>query len=240
MGRHGAASGGAGSLPQRFRVLLPRGGTLPAASWARRHRGVVILLWAHAFFIPAYALAMGYPAGHALAEGLIVPTTAVVASMTLLSRRIRTVVASLGLLSSSALLVHLSGGLIEMHFHFFVMVVVVSLYQDWLPFLAAVGYVFIHHGLFGALAPESVFNHPAAINHPWTWAGVHALFITGISLASLVNWRLNEAHLEQRQLAEARLREETRIVERLKWAGCWLPIWTSTMSCSGSPTSPPS
>jgi serine phosphatase RsbU (regulator of sigma subunit)/anti-sigma regulatory factor (Ser/Thr protein kinase) len=219
LGRHGAANGGGRSLPQRFRVLLPRGGTLPAASWARRHRGVVILLWAHAAFIPAYALAMGYPAGHALAEGLIVPATAVVASMTGLSRRVRTMAAAVGLLSSSAVLVHLSGGLIEMHFHFFVMVVVVSLYQDWLPFLAAVGYVFVHHGLLGALAPESVFNHPAAINHPWTWAGVHALFITGISLASMVNWRLNEAHLEQRQLAEARLREESRIVERLDEVG---------------------
>ena len=89
-----------------------------------------------------------------------------------------------------------------MHFHFFVMVVVVSLYQDWLPFLAAVGYVFVHHGIFGALDPGSVFNHPAAISHPWKWAAVHAFFITGISLASLVNWRLNEAHLAQRRRAE--------------------------------------
>jgi GAF domain-containing protein/anti-sigma regulatory factor (Ser/Thr protein kinase) len=129
------------------------------------------------------------------------------------------VAASLGLLSSSAVLVHLSGGLIEMHFHFFVMVVVVSLYQDWLPFLTAVGYVFVHHGLLGALDPGSVFNHPAATSHPWKWAGVHALFITGISIASLVNWRLNEAHLAQRRRAEARLREESRIVERLDEVG---------------------
>jgi GAF domain-containing protein/anti-sigma regulatory factor (Ser/Thr protein kinase) len=180
---------------------------------------VVVLLWAHAMLIPVYALTMGFSAGHALGEGLIVPATAAVATMSGLSRRIRTMAASIGLLSSSAVLVHLSGGLIEMHFHFFLMVVVVSLYQDWLPFLAAVGYVFIHHGLLGALDPESVFNHPAAITHPWKWAGVHALFITGISLASLVNWRLNEAHLAQRQAAEARLREESRIVERLDEVG---------------------
>ena len=235
LGRHDVASGGgerreAGiavvppahrgrSLPQQFRVFLPQGGTLPAESWVRRHRGVVIVLWAHAVFIPFYALAMGYSAGHALAEGLIVPATAAVASIGGLSRRVRTMAASVGLLSSSAVLVHLSGGLIEMHFHFFVMVVVVSLYQDWLPFLAAVGYVFVHHGLLGALDPETVFNHPAAISQPWKWAGVHALFITGISLASLVNWRLNEAHLAQRKAAEARLREESRIVERLDEVG---------------------
>jgi serine phosphatase RsbU (regulator of sigma subunit)/anti-sigma regulatory factor (Ser/Thr protein kinase) len=179
----------------------------------------VVLLWAHAVFIPLYALTMGFSAFHSLAEGLVVPTAAAVASMGGLSRRVRTVAASVGLLSSSAVLVHLSGGLIEMHFHFFVMVVVVSLYQDWLPFLTAIGYVFVHHGLLGAVDPGSVFNHPAAINHPWKWAGVHALFITGISIASLVNWSLNEAHLAQRRRAEALLREETRIVERLDEVG---------------------
>ena len=67
--------------------------------------------------------------------------------------------------------------------------------------------------------PGSVFNHPAAISHPWRWAAVHAFFITGISLASLVNWRLNEAHLAQRRRAEARLQEESRIVERLDEVG---------------------
>ncbi len=206
-------------MPQGVLTLLPQGGTLPADSWVRRHRGVVFLLWAHAVCIPIYALTMGYSGRHSLAEGVVVPTAAVVASMGGLSRRLRTMAAALGLLSSSAVLVHLSGGLIEMHFHFFVMVVVVSLYQDWLPFLAAVGYVFIHHGVLGALDPGSVFNHPAAINHPWKWAGVHAVFIIGISIASLVNWRLNEAHLAQRRRAEARLREESRVVERLDEVG---------------------
>ena len=199
--------------------LLPQGGTLPEGSWVRRHRGVVVLLWLHSAVIPVFALTMGYSIVHSLAESMIVPTAAALASMPGLARRVRTVAAAIGLLSSSAVLVHLSGGLIEMHFHFFVMVVVVSLYQDWLPFLAAVGYVFVHHGILGALDPRSVFNHPAAITHPWKWAAVHALFITGISLASLVNWRLNEALLAQRRRAERRLQEESRIVERLGEVG---------------------
>ena len=191
----------------------------------RRSRGsvgtgaCVMLLWLHSAVIPIVALTRGYSLVHTLAESLVLPAAAAIASMGGLERRVRTMAAALGLLSSSAVLVHLSGGLIEMHFHFFVMVVVVSLYQDWLPFLAAVGYVFVHHGLLGALDPGSVFNHPAAINHPWRWAGVHAFFITGISLASLVNWRLNEGHLAQRRRAEARLQEESRIVERLDEVG---------------------
>jgi GAF domain-containing protein/anti-sigma regulatory factor (Ser/Thr protein kinase) len=208
-----------GLLRQRFLRLLPQGGTLPEDSWVRRHRGVVVLLWIHSAVIPLYALTMGYSVVHSLLESLIVPTTAAIASMGGLGRRVRTMAASLGLLSSSAVLVHLSGGLIEMHFHFFVMVAVVALYQDWLPFLAAVGYVFVHHGMLGALDPGSVFNHPAALDSPWKWAAVHAFFITGISIASLVNWRLTESHLAQRRRAEARLREESRIVERLDEVG---------------------
>ena len=90
-------------------------------------------------------------------------------------RRLSTVVATLGLFTSSAVLVHLSGGVIEMHFHYFVMVGVVTLYQDWRPFLTAIGYVVVQHGLAGALTPASVYDHQAATDQPWRWAGVHGL-----------------------------------------------------------------
>ncbi|MDQ3681399.1 MAG: hypothetical protein M3378_12865 [Actinomycetota bacterium] len=94
-------------------------------------------------------------------------------------RRLSTVVAALGLFTSSAVLVHLSGGVIEMHSHYFVMVGVITLYQDWRPVLTAIGYVVVQHGLAGALVPASVYNHEAAIDHPWRWAGIHGLFILG-------------------------------------------------------------
>ena len=177
------------------------------------------LLWFHVVVIPAYAVIRGDSFAHGLVEALPVAVPALAATSARLSRLIRTFAASIGLLSSSAVLVHLSGGLIEMHFHFFVMVAVVSLYQDWVPFIAAVGYVLIHHGLIGALDPASVYNHPAALAAPWKWAAVHAFFIAGISAASLVSWRLNETSLAQRRVAEARLREETRIVEQLNEVG---------------------
>jgi hypothetical protein len=48
-----------------------------------------------------------------------------------LSRRLRAGLATFGLLTASAVLVHLSGGLIEFHFHFFVMLFVITFYQDW-------------------------------------------------------------------------------------------------------------
>jgi diguanylate cyclase (GGDEF)-like protein len=171
---------------------LPRGGNLPLAIWQRRHRGIVALLWLHALGIPLFGLAAGAEPIHALTEGAVVAIAAVVAGHREWPRGVRSTAAVLGLLSSSGILVHLSGGLIEMHFHFFVMVAVITLYQDWLPFLLAIGYVVAHHGLAGWLDPTSVYNHPDALAHPWKWAAIHGIFIMAESAALLTSWRLSE------------------------------------------------
>ena len=99
---------------------------------------------------------------------------------------------ALGLVVASAVLVHLSGGMIEMHFHFFVMVCLLILYQDWLPFLLSVGFVVVHHTVRGTIAPRAVYNHPTAIAHPMRWALVHGLFVLGLAASSVVAWRINE------------------------------------------------
>ena len=112
------------------------------------------------------------------------------------SRNVRASFATLGLVSSSAILVHLTSGLIEMHFHFFVIVAVVALYQSWYPFLVAIGFVLLHHGIMGAIDSSSVFNHAAALRSPWKWASLHALFIAGESIAALTTWKLNELSLD--------------------------------------------
>jgi diguanylate cyclase (GGDEF)-like protein len=187
---------------------LPRGGHLPAEVWAHRHRGILVLLWAHVPTIFVFGLVQGVTVDHALLESLPVVALAVGATSTVVPQRVRAVVAALGLLTSSALLVHLSGGVIELHFHFFVMVGVITLYQDWWPFLAAIGYVVLHHGTIGTLSPESVYNHPAAINSPWRWAGIHGFFVLGMSVAGILSWRLNEvirrtALDREQQLAQA-------------------------------------
>jgi mannitol-specific phosphotransferase system IIBC component len=100
-----------------------------------------------------------------------------------------------------AILVHLSGGYIEFHFHFFVMVGLMALYQEWTPFLLAITFVLVHHGVVGVLDPSAVYNHPAAVAHPWRWAAIHATFIAAMSIVSLITWRVNEparAEAEQR------------------------------------------
>jgi PAS domain-containing protein len=107
-------------------------------------------------------------------------------------RRMAASTASVALLLVTAVLVHLSGGLIEAHFLFFVIVAAVTLYQQWAPFLSAVVFVIVHHGVVGTLAPASTYNHPAAVENPWMWAGVHGGFIALASAVGLAAWRFDE------------------------------------------------
>ena len=162
----------------------------------------------------AYALIRGYSAGYALEIAAVVGGLAAIARLSR-DRRTAMVAASVGLLSCSAILVDISGGVIEMHFHFFVVVAVVALYQDWLPFFTAILFVFLHHGVFGALNPHTVYDNSAAWRKPWLWAAIHAGFISALSVVCLLTWRLNEIALEDREAAEENLRQEGRLTASL-------------------------
>ena len=187
-------------LAGRLRDVFPEGRRLPDDVWRRRHRGVLILLWLHAIGITTFGLARGYAVDHTLLEAGVVALAALLAGWLPGPRRLRSVIACFGLMTAAALLVHFSGGYIEFHFHFFVMVGLLALYQDWTTFLLAIGYVVVHHGLVGVLDPTSVYNHPAAWTNPWLWAGIHGGFILAMSLVSLVTWRVNERAHELTQV----------------------------------------
>ncbi|MGH9264501.1 MAG: response regulator [Acidimicrobiales bacterium] len=187
---------------------LPKGGRLPESAWHARHRAIVALLWLHVPAIILFGLTLGEDLNHALVETIPIASAAVLAVHGPLSRTAKTVVSSIGLLTSSAVLVHLSGGVIEAHFHFFVMVGVVVLYQEWWPYLVATGYVVLHHGVLGTLYPADVYNHAAAVNQPFKWAVIHGGFILAMSVAGVLAWRMNESlhsttAMREQQLAEA-------------------------------------
>ena len=192
-------------FPRAFLEAIPRGDSLTQQRWQRRHIGICVLLWAHVAFVPLFGVLSGSPLGHSLMEGSIVAVLALGATLSIVGRQTRSVFAVFGLLSSSAILTHFSGGLIEMHFHFFVMVAVASLYQTWVPFLLAIGFVALHHGVMGAIDPASVYNHPSALAAPWKWALVHTGFILSESAACLVGWRLNENALGGERAARKEL-----------------------------------
>ena len=95
---------------------------------------------------------------HSVSEAAVVAVFVLLAAHPAMGQRARSAAAVLGLITSSAILVHLARGVTEMHFHFFVMFGVITLYQDWLPFGLALGYVVVHHALLGTLHPTDVFN----------------------------------------------------------------------------------
>ncbi|HMC08212.1 MAG TPA: hypothetical protein VKL22_02645, partial [Actinomycetota bacterium] len=198
------------SLVGRVRAWLPEGGSLPEDVWWQRHRVLLVIIALHVPAIVVYAMVRGYGFRHGVFESSVVAAFGLLAiprrrpgvapvgadgDPAVLSRRMRRVhaaAAAFALLTCSAILVHLSGGLIEMHFHFFVVIGLMTLYQDWQPFLLAIAYVAVHHGAMGALYPTSVYDHASGREHPWLWALIHAGFVLAASGTYLAAWKMNE------------------------------------------------
>jgi len=175
-----------------IRRALPAGNLLPDDIWQQRHRVIVALLWLHVPALLLLAVLMGHEVLHSIGEVMIIAACALLASWGRPGRTLRASIATLGLSTASAMAVHFSGGYVEAHFHFFVMLGVITLYQSWVPFLLALTYVVVHHGVLGAIVPTAVFNHPDAWLNPWKWAFIHAGFILAGSAAYLAAWRLTE------------------------------------------------
>lgn len=173
------------------RGWLPHGRSLPEDAWAARNRGVQWLLVLH---IPAILAFAGFghhvQATHILVGAAVPAVGAVVAGLPALSRSTRACVTASALMLCSALIVHLAGGAIEAHFHFFVMIPIIALYEDWLPFGLAIGFVLVEHGGMGTLMPRDVTNEAAAWRHPWIYAAIHAGFFAAAAAGCLLTWRL--------------------------------------------------
>ncbi|HEY1510624.1 MAG TPA: diguanylate cyclase [Solirubrobacteraceae bacterium] len=189
-----------------MRGLLPHGGSLPDLEWQRRHKLIVTLLWFASIVVGVYGvLDRGSDTARYLPELASIVAFGMLASWRAPSRKSRSIAASMGLLTAAASLVDISGGLIEMHFSFFVVVVLLTLYEDWVPFLLAVAFVLVHHGLMGTLDPRAVFDNPREWAHPWAWAALHALFVALAGVAGVTAWRLNEQVRERMRATQQEL-----------------------------------
>jgi diguanylate cyclase (GGDEF)-like protein/PAS domain S-box-containing protein len=185
-------------------AVLPRGQTLPPEAWARRHQALLWILWAHAVVLPIFCLLRGLGIGASAGSAAPLVLAAVAGSLPAVGRRARSVAVVFGLLTASAVLVNAWDGQIEAHFHFFVMIALLALYEDWVPFGLAIAYVVAEHGTLGALSPHSVYNHGG---NPWAWAGIHGGFVLAAVAASVTTWRLNEDMRSRMAEAVSRARE---------------------------------
>jgi diguanylate cyclase (GGDEF)-like protein/PAS domain S-box-containing protein len=153
---------------------------------------MVGLLFFESIGLVVFSFALGNSWHHSLAHAAALIPICGIALLIQGRRRVASVLVSLGLITACALLVHVWHGQTEAHFLFFVTIVVLALYEDWVPFLVAAAYVVIHHGAMGAIDPGGVYDHQDAIDHPWKWALVHGGFVVAAGVAAVAAWRLNE------------------------------------------------
>ncbi len=82
-----------------------------------------------------------------------------------------------GFMIFSALFIHQSQGVIELHFHIFASLAFLLAYRDWTVPLSSAALIAVHHALFHVLQhkgfPVFVLNH----NGGFHWVGVHAAFV---------------------------------------------------------------
>ena len=187
-----------------IRDNVPVGTALPEEIWNRRHRFLLMLLCVHAFGIPAFALWQGYSVVQCFWIWSSLAMCALVAGLIPGRRLLRSLLVSFGMMTSSAWLVQVSGGYIEMHFHYFAVLPFLAMYQAWPPFLLAISYVGLQHSIGGVFWPQHIYNHSEAWSHPWTWGMIHAGFLAFSCAGILAAWRAHETATAR---AEASSRE---------------------------------
>ncbi len=109
-----------------------------------------------------------------------------------------------------ALLIHLTGGRIETHFHVFGSLAIVAFYRDWKVLVPATVIVALDHWLRGMYWPQSVYG--VVVYEPWRWLE-HAMWVV-IEDAFLIASCVRSKH-EMREIAErsAQLEKSNQMIE---------------------------
>jgi signal transduction histidine kinase/CheY-like chemotaxis protein len=133
-------------------------------------------------------------------------------------------VVATGQVMTSALLIHLTGGRIETHFHVFGSLAFLAFYRDWKVLIPATIYVAADHFARGVYFPQSVYG--IATPEPWRWLE-HAWwvlfedFFLFIAIRSAIEQMKEaaeqQAHLElSGEQTELAVRERTRELAQAK------------------------
>jgi signal transduction histidine kinase len=107
----------------------------------------------------------------------------------------------------SALLIHLTGGRIETHFHVFGSLAFLAFYRDWRVLVPATVVVALDHMLRGLFWPESVYG--VLVASEWRWIE-HAAWVVFEDVFLVMSCLRSSAELRERAERTAELEQEVR------------------------------
>ncbi len=157
-------------------LVLPREITQFELAYLRRINRVALMFFA--LHVPAFALiAWANHTGPGLAALLtaLVLAGPAAAYFTFTNPRSVSMVHGISAMFMGALLVHFGQGpaQIEMHFYFFALLAMCSVFGNPMVIVASTVTVALHHLIVWLVMPRSVFNYDAQ----WWVVGIHALFV---------------------------------------------------------------
>jgi signal transduction histidine kinase len=190
-------------------AYLPRGNTLDEQVWHRRHVFLQWVLLLHVVGLYVFGVWRGFGSAY-VATALVAPFACLVVGRLVPHRRLASLLITAGLVYCSAALVGFSGGSIEAHFHFFIMIGFIALYQDWVPFLWNIAFTVASHGIGSVWQSNLIFNHPSGQTSPWTWSTIHGVAVLAACVGVVVFWQNTESEQQKslkltKQLADAEL-----------------------------------
>jgi signal transduction histidine kinase len=196
----------------RLLGYLPRGNTLPEEVWRRRHVFLQWVLLLHVVGLYVFGLWRGIGSTE-VAIALVAPFACLVVGRLVPHRRLASLLITAGLVYCSAALVGFSGGSIEAHFHFFIMIGFIALYQDWVPFLWNIAFTVASHGIGSVWQSNLIFNHPSGQTSPWTWSTIHGVAVLAACVGVVVFWQNTETE-QQKSLRLTKKLADTEITRR--------------------------
>ncbi|MGQ0774280.1 MAG: sensor histidine kinase [Pseudonocardiales bacterium] len=176
----------------RLLDYLPRGNLLDDVAWRKRHKSLLWVLFVHIPTFLVFGLWLGYSVVNVGLFVLAVPMACLLLGMVVPHRRVASFFVTAGLVYCSSALVGLTNGNIEAHFHFFVIIGFIALYQDWVPFLWNIVFMVFSHGIGTAWQADLIFNHLPAQTNPWVWSLIHGIAVLFACVGVVIFWRTTE------------------------------------------------
>ncbi len=132
---------------------------------------IPIFIYMANFFGTEMTLAIGAP--------LLITVVQVIMDKAFKSVRISSLLLPFNIIALSAVMIHLGKGMIEWHFHIFIMIGILSLMANPMTIVVAALTAAVHHISFYFLLPNSIFNYQASLGI----VAIHAAFVIVESIA---------------------------------------------------------